>query len=378
MGLLGAVFGGVLFFAVPRRTTVVRVVRGRAVEAVYATGTVEAEDRLGVKAKLSGSIHEVLVQEGEHVERGQLLARLANATVTHALERGRLEFAAASTQAGPSSPKINALAAKASAMRAELDLARGEASRADTLVRGGAMTEIDRERLRSRAKQLAAELRANMAEQESLRISLRSNAAQAAEDVKALSSAADDTEIRSPIAGLVFHRHIEPGEVVVQNQVLFELGSPERLALKLAVDEADIARVREGTSGMVAMQAFRGQSLFGKVLRVLPDAERTTKSFTVWVQLENAPNGIRSGMTAEANLLCAEHSGALLVPTEAIQNDYVWLVRGLRASRVRVRTGLRDLVRTEIVEGVAEGDRLVVAPPPDLTEGTWVWAAERK
>ncbi len=370
LGIAALVTAFGLAMAAPKRVSVAYVTRGRAVNAVYATGTIEAEDRTSVKAKVPGSVIALLVREGEHVEKGALLARVENTTITHALERGKLELAASSKQA---KPKLSGLVAKATALRSELALARSEADRADALVKGGGMSAIDRDRLQSRATQLDAELRANSADQELARIALTSNTAQAEEDVRALTSQADDTEVRAPVAGIVLRRHVELSEVVMQNQVLFDVGNTEQLALRVAIDEGDIARVKVGASALVTMYAFRGETFRAKITRILPDADRSTKSFPSWLHFETTPPNLRSGMTVEANVITDEHEGALMVPSESIDANHVWRVDGFRLRRVPVAIGLRDLLKAELKSGANEGDAVLVARDASLSDGSWVW-----
>src|SRR5581483_2931811 len=90
----------------PAAVVVSPVVRGPALEAVYATGTVEADPRVVVKAKVSGTIAQLLTREGERVKAGQLLARIDNKTLRYDLERTRAEVKASSARVGVSSPQL--------------------------------------------------------------------------------------------------------------------------------------------------------------------------------------------------------------------------------------------------------------------------------
>src|SRR5262245_62527438 len=92
----------------PVDVVVTPVVRGKAVEAVYATGTVEADDRVNVKAKASGSVAEILVKQGQAVKKGDLLAQIDNPAVAFDLKRGQAELSAASAQAGGDAPQVAA------------------------------------------------------------------------------------------------------------------------------------------------------------------------------------------------------------------------------------------------------------------------------
>lgn len=95
---LVAVGGIVAKKLAPLPVVATRVVRGTAVEAVYATGTVEAESRVFVRAKVGGSVAELLVKEGAVVKKGDLLARIDNPVVSYDLERGQAELVAASAR----------------------------------------------------------------------------------------------------------------------------------------------------------------------------------------------------------------------------------------------------------------------------------------
>src|SRR5437588_12901783 len=110
---LGGVVALIAFLALkPAAVVVSPVVRGPAIEAVYATGTVEADPRVVVKAKVSGTIGQLLVREGDRVKAGQLLARIDNKTLRYDLERTRAEVRASSARVGDGSPQMAALKAQ--------------------------------------------------------------------------------------------------------------------------------------------------------------------------------------------------------------------------------------------------------------------------
>jgi HlyD family secretion protein len=376
LGFVIVIGGGALAYAELRRAEVVvtPVVRGRAIDAVYATGTVEAEDRATVKAKLAGSILECLVREGDAVKKGDLLARIDNPGVTFALQRGRTQLVAASQQAGAKSPQLSALTSQAASIRAEAAQVKADLARAKQLSESGSLPSIDFEKLGTRLAQLDAQARANEAQQEALRIDLDSNAAQLAENVKALASQVSDTEVRAPLDGVVLRRTIEPGEVVAQSLPLFEIGDTSRLLLRIAVDEGDVGKIatEPASIAMASLYAFKGEVFKGKVTRILPDANRATKSFVAFVKLDAPPRGLRSGMSAEVNIVVARKEDVLIAPFEAIDGRFAWVVESGRAYRREVKVGIHDLLRAEIESGIAEGALVVVDGQSALTEGARV------
>ncbi len=367
----------------PIPVTATPTVRGKAIEAVYATGTVEAEDRVNVKAKSSGSIAEVFVKEGQRVKKGDLLARIDNPVVSFDLKRGKADLSAAAAQAGKDAPQIAALRAQAASFSADLVLARTDLERQQKLVESGSIAEAELDRARSRVTQLEASITANEAQQRALRIDLSANAARQAAQVESLASRVADTEVRSPLDGVVLTKNIEIGEVVSINQTLFKVGDTENLILEVSVDEADVARVhdvssKEGASiAAVSLYAFPKQIFRAKVFEVLPDANRERKAFLVKVRLDQPPKGLKSGMSAEVNIIASEKEGALLAPSEAEEGGMVWVVKDGRAHHQAITVGIRDLLRVEATSGLGEGDLVVVQGQDKIAEGKRVKVSEK-
>jgi HlyD family secretion protein len=367
----------------PVPVTVTPVVRGKAIEAVYATGTVEAEERLNVKGKTAGSLSELLVKEGTVVKKGQLLARIDNPTVAFDLERGRVELNAASAQASPSSPQIAALKSRAESLSAELAVARQDLARAENLLASGSIAQAEIDRARARVASLESNLRALESEQRAAGIDLRANAGRQAAQVKSMQARVADTEVRSPIDGVVLVKHVELGEVVSVNQPLFGIGDTRRLVLEVSVDEADVARVSDGRDGRpasraaVSLYAFADQVFEGRLFELFPDANRERKAFLAKVELVKAPAGLRSGMSAEVNFIAREADGALLAPTAAVTDGIAWVVIGDRAQRREVKIGIRDLLRVQVLSGLKAGDRVVVEGQDAVKENGRVTVEER-
>ncbi len=166
--------------------------------------------------------------------------------------------------------------------------------------------------------------------------------------------------------GLVLARYVELGEVVAVNQSLFKVGDPKSLLLEVTIDEADVGRVHDGSDGQPAapvaasLHAFPGRAFAGRVVKVMPDADREKKSYLAKVRLDDPPAGLRSGMTAEVNIIITERAGVLLAPADAIKDGQAWRVRDGRAEHVPVGIGIHDLLRAEVLSGLSEGDPVVV------------------
>ena len=371
--IVGAVVGVRLR---PKPVTTSSVVRGIAIDAVYATGTVEALDRVTVKSKIAGSVAELRVREGDVVKKGDLLAVIDSPTLKYELAKGKADQWATSQQAGNASPQLAALEAQAKATQAQLATAREDRDRLQKLVATGAATQSDLDRADNQVKMLDAQLASQDAQRKSMKIDLIAKASGSNAAVEELAAKLAEAEVRSPIDGVILTRSVEPGEVVTVNGALFKIGDVTKLLLECSVDEADIGRISIGKKAAVSLYAFPKQAFHGAVSEIMPDADRTKKSFLVKVKLDDAPKGMRSGMSAEVNLVVDEHPGALLAPAESIDaTGNVWVVDGDgKANKRAVKTGVRDMLRVEILEGLAEGDRVVVIGADQLKDGASVKA----
>jgi HlyD family secretion protein len=363
----------------PLPVVVTPVVRGKAVDAVYATGTVEAYERVNVKAKTNGSILAILVKEGQPVKKGDLLARIDNPVVAYDLRRGQADLSAATAQAGANAPQVASLRAQADAISADLATSRADLTRTEALAQSGTVAAAELDRARSHVLQLEGQLASNQAQQRALRIDLNANAARQAAQVQSLATRVSDTEVRAPLDGVVLAKNVDLGEVVAVNQTLFKVGDTRDLILEVSVDEADVARVHESppSAAAVSLYAFSREVFQGKVIEVLPDANRDRKSFLAKVRLDKRPEGMRSGMSAEVNIIAREEDGVLLAPSEAETDSAVWVVKDGRARRQRITLGIRDLLRVQATSGLDVGDKVVVEGQDKLTEGARVAVTER-
>jgi HlyD family secretion protein len=364
----GATAGAVLLRARP--VVVTPVIRGSAINAVYATGTAEAYDRVVVKSKLAGTVEELRVREGAPVKKGEVLARLASRSIQAELARGRAEVYAAHQHAAPAGPRLRALQAHMRALQARRTLADSERDRLKRLVASGTLPAVELERASAQAEEVTAQLAAASAEYGAMKIDVEARASESNAELDSLVERVSDLEVRAPIDGVVLARMVEPGQVVSVNEPLFRVGDVSNLVLDSEVDQADVGQLRVGAKVVATFYAFSGRALEGRVVEIFPDADRTTRNFRVRVRLLDPPPALRSGMTAELNIIVEERPNALLAPVEAIDAlSAVWVASDGRARKRNVKVGLRSVARAEIVAGLREGERVVTSGAEALVEG---------
>ena len=311
-----AVTGGIAWWLEgPIAVSVVAPTLGPAVEAIYATGSVEPSVMLPIAPRQGGNLIELHAGEGSRVRKGQVLARLDDADLLKTVEE---------------------LAARAG-------FARSQYQRTEELVSRKLLAKVELDRSR-------AEL----------------DAAEAA--LKRARAQRDFMALKAPADGLIIRRDGEIGQFIPVGQAVFYLSCCAPLRVTAEVDEEDITRVHTGQKVVLHAAALAGQVFDGEVSEVTPKGDPVARSYRVRIALAD-PDGLQVGMSVDANLVVSERQNALLVPSNAVQNGFVWSVENGRLHRQAVKTGVVGAARTEIAEGLTAASRIVDAPAENFREG---------
>lgn len=316
--LLGAAGGAAWWLARPPLVRTAEVVTGPAVEAVYATGTVEPViwARIGPVAR--GRLITLAAEEGQRVRPGDVLARLDD-TVAQAQVQ---EAEARAIFLREDAARLRTLAAREIVARAALERAESEARAAEAIV------EAARRRL-------------------------------------------DDNVLRAPMGGVVLRRDGEIGEVVDTMDTIFVVGEQRPLRITAEVDEQDITRIEPGQRALVKADAFPGRALEGTLAEITPKGDPRLKVYRVRIALpEDTP--LLIGMTVEANIIVREEPRALLVPAASVRDGAVFVLDGAMVRRVPVALGVQGPLRVEVRAGLEPGMRVVTDPPAALADGARV------
>jgi HlyD family secretion protein len=294
------------------------VKRGDLNVSVSATGNIAPTNQIDVGSELSGLIEQVLVDDNDRVTRGQVLAVLDTSKLDDAVVRSRAALAA--SQASVAQARASLAESRASLSRLQ------EVSR----LSGGkvpAKTEME--------AAVAAEARA--------KANLDAAIAGVAQARAQLSS--DDTNrqkaaIRSPVAGVVLSRQVEPGQTVAasfQAPVLFTIAEDlTKMQLEVSIDEADVGQVKAGQNASFTVDAFPNRTFPARIQRVNLGANSSTSSsgsgssssaasastvvaYTAVLEVANPDESLRPGMTATADIRTEERRNVLLVPNAALR-----------------------------------------------------------
>ena len=182
---------------------------------------------------------------------------------------------------------------------------------------------------------------------------------------KAIGRSGGVTTITTPVGGVIKTLSVRQGMTLAQGQTLAEVNGLGTVWLNAAVPEAIAGRLRSGTPVTATLAAFPGESVRGRVAAILPQAEAASRTLTVRVELPNRDGRLRPGMFASVQLAPSSRD-ALLVPSEAVirtgQRTLVMLAQaGSRFRPAEVRTGAEGGGKTEILAGLAEGEKVVAS-----------------
>ena len=320
--------------------------RGSLSGVITASGELEAIRRVNVSPRRAGLVESLYVDEGDVVEKGQVLGRM---------ERGDFEN------------RINELIALEREKKADFATKRADYLRHRQLVEDGAIS----------AKDLDGFLGAYISSKAAL------NAAQ--ERTKKLRVEGSELLIRAPFSGLVTERFAEPGSFVTPttaastsagatSSTLVELSEGLEVAAK--VPESDIGRIRVGQDATVRVDAFPDQLFPARVRDIAPRALKTDNviSFEVELTLIDPPPELRMGMTADVNFQTGRTAASTLVPTVAIvtekgQTGVLLVGKDDEPTFQPVELGASSGDRSAILSGVKPGTRVFIDQPP--------WAKQR-
>ncbi len=366
---------------------VVKVERRNLVKAVIATGRIDPLARVQVMSRASGIIKELLVDAGDRVTQGQILAQLDREQLEaqHNENKGALASARARLKAA----KARLDEAKVKLNDPELDYARTQEKRLTDLFADGSssQTELDDAVLRRmnveyRLEQTRASiptLEAGVAQSEADEMS-------ALASVERTETSLREATIKSPIDGIVVTREKEVGDGVSSiltaggnATAVMVLADTRKMFVKAKVDEVDVGKIYDGMRAIVTADAYRETPFSGKVVRIAPAGTvdgNGIVSFEVKIAVEDPEAKLRVDMTANTRLVLEDRPNSLSLPQRALARARggAWTVDLVKSEmppvvlKQPVEVGVSDGLVTEIVNGLSEGDR-VVLPEGDGAPG---------
>ena len=308
------------------------------------TGTVQPERRADLRAEIQAVVLQVLKENGDAVRRGDLLVRLDATAI-----RDSLSSAEASTRA-----------AEQAFVQAERQFQRMTTLRSSGMASAQALDDAETRRNNAQSDLAAAKTRAAQARQQLTR-----------------------TEARAPFDGIVSDRKVSAGDTAQIGKELVKVIDPDSMRLEGFVSADRIGDVKAGQPVSFRVNGYGEQQFVGKVRRVNPSANATTRQVEVLVDFVGSKQPKLAGLYAEGQIEAAS-SNSLTIPAAALVRDgdksQAWRLNGNALQKITLVIGVRD-ARTgdfAVRSGLSEGDKLIRNPTSALKDGQKIEVAATK
>ena len=326
------------FGAAPVR--VFKAVRTKVSEKLFYTGTIEAWQKINLTPETGGKIDRILVNEGDRVAKGQVLAELDVKAITLQFEQAKAGLAVA---------------------QANFNNAQTNLNRMERLFKEKAVSDQQYEQVRLGYDSAKAQL----------------EQAQAA--VNLAQHSLDVSILKAPFSGVIASKNAEVGDVINPMMGGFSPGSAggvvtlvdfSRIKVKVDVSGSDIQRVQKGQAVRLRVPTLPDREFNGTVQVVNLAADPQTKKFGIEVTMDNPDQALRPGTFGEVIIEVHSHESALAIPQKAIlENKYVFVAQDGKAAKREVTLGLQNTTLVEVSNGLAEGDLVIAEGNFGLEDG---------
>ena len=331
-----------------------KVVRGQIERRLLLTGTINPNADVDVFSKITGKLEKVYADVGDKVKKGDLLAVIEHKDLSLQLEQAQanLEVSKATLEQA----KVN------------YETASDELERMKSLFKDGTVSRQQYDSAESKFNNAKAQLKLSEAQANSLQTA----ALNLAKD------RLDDSKIAAPISGVITLRNFDTGDMVSnsassQNNAIFKIEDIETVHALTNVAEVDLPHIKAGMDAQITVAAFPGETFYGKVSMITPSLNTVTRTSSVEIEIQNKDNRLKSGFFANIILSVKNVTDALLVPKEALLSkegkNIAFVVNGGVSHLRRVETGLRDDRNIQVLNGLKEGEEVIITGIHDLEDG---------
>lgn len=290
---------------------------GQAIEAVYATGTVEPTIMVPIAPRTAAHLIELSAIEGQVVKQGDVLARLEDSEQQAAI----------------------------SDLTARLVFAESDFARKEQLLKTRSVSRDVLEQAKSEVDSLSAQL----------------------EKAKAQASY---FRLISPADGMIIKRDGEIGELISSGQPVFYMSCCAPLRITAEVDEEDIPQAAIGQEVLIQSDAFPDKVYHGKIAGITPKGDPVARSYRVRISFDDPNHPFMIGMTVETNIIIQKIEKALLIPATAIaKKNKVQVVRDGVLKDLTIVPGIQNGEDIQIISGLAKTDQIVVPFDQNLKDG---------
>jgi HlyD family secretion protein len=349
------------------------VTRRDFVQTVVASGHVEAPNRVDLGAQITATVSRIPVSEGQVVKAGELLIELESAELRASLRQADVAVVQAQARLRQLR-EVQAPVAEQALRQAQINLdnARSQLIRNEDLFRQGFIGQAALDDTRKAVDLADAQVRSTQKQLETVRLAGSDYAlaeaalAQAQASAQAARARVGYATITAPADGTLIARNVEVGDVVQPGKVLMTLSPAGRTQIVVDIDEKNLRLLALGQKALASSDAYPQQRFAAELVYINPGVNAQTGAVEVKLDVAAPPPTLRQDMTVSVDIEVARRPQALIVPSSVVHDAdgaAPWVLRldGARAVRRTVRVGLHSGGFSEVLEGLAEGDRVIPA-----------------
>jgi len=328
---------------------VVRVEPRPLEEGLDVTGSLVSATAVDVKTRFAGRLVTLLKQQGDRVQKGELLAGLEETDARLALNQARAT--------------LDVAQATLNRARVAEEHAGRELERAQNLLRSGGITDRDFQAAEMTARDTRAQVKLAEAQ-----------LGQAQQAVAVAQKRLSDCRIVSPINGEVDRKLYNPGGWVDVNALLYKLVDNQRLELETYVASSDLEAVRKGQKVRFSVAAYAGETFEATITHISAAVDMMNRSQPLRAAVPNPTGRLKAGMFVKGRIVTGVKPAAMVVPPDAVwrrvgQPPFVYVAEQNRARRREVKLGLEQPQAIEVTAGLRAGDLVVAEQSLELADG---------
>jgi HlyD family secretion protein len=352
IGLIILVFLGYRLFWYRPPVPVIAVKKAEVQGKVHGPGTVQSKVPVAVSPKITGILEKLYADQGDRVQKGQLLAELDSIEL-------RAKEAAAQAAKNRAQRDLARAQADLGKAQANLGLAQSNYQRDLEVFKPGYISKAAFDTTKAQLKVAESEVNAYQAAVKASQAAVK----QAESETHAAAALHNYTRILAPMEGLITVRKAEVGATLVPGSPIFQMVDLDQIWMAAWIDQALVAQLREGQPARITLRS--GRVFQGKVVRLNQEGDTVTRELEVDVKFEKFPVPLVIGEEAEVDIDTG-HQTAPAVPLSAVitkngARGVLVADRGLLRFQ-KVSLGLQDGARSAVLKGLKEGDLVVVNP----------------
>ncbi len=331
-------------------------VRKNIEDAVFASGYTEQENNYTVSAKVEGIILSLPVNEGDCVNKNDLIAVIENDVQNNQLQDALAVYNDAVRNASLSSPQLQNIQTQIDQAKQQLAFDKANYEKYKVLWKRKSVAQLDFEKAELQFQAAQNNLIALQKNYREVQNALQLNVQRSLVQVNTQRSLLKDYELTTEAAGKVIKVFKKRGELARRGEAIARIGSGAYI-IKLFVAEEDITKVNIGHSVAVNINTYPDTTFSARVTKIYPAFDETEQSYIVEAQFDQLPQKMFSGTQLQANIESGSRKNALVIPTAYVsRGSYVMLESG---EEKQIKIGSKNNDWTEIISGISEKEVIV-------------------